>query len=66
MLTRLTFVGAIFLAIVALLPNVTSAITAQGVSFGGTGLIIVVGVAIDTLKQIEAQLIMRQDQGFLR
>ena len=65
-LTRLTFVGAIFLAIVALLPNVTSAITAQGVSFGGTGLIIVVGVAIDTLKQIEAQLIMRQYEGFLR
>ena len=65
-LTRLTFVGAIFLAIVALLPNVTSAITAQGVSFGGTGLIIVVGVAIDTMKQIEAQLIMRQYEGFLR
>ncbi|MGB4337752.1 MAG: preprotein translocase subunit SecY [Bacillota bacterium] len=65
-LTRLTFVGAIFLAIVALLPNVTSAITAQGVSFGGTGLIFVVGVAIDTLKQIEAQLIMRQYEGFLR
>ncbi|OPZ64202.1 MAG: preprotein translocase subunit SecY [Firmicutes bacterium ADurb.Bin506] len=65
-LTRLTFSGAIFLAIVALLPNITSAITAQGISFGGTGLIIVVGVALDTLKQIEAQLIMRQYEGFLK
>lgn len=65
-LTRLTFVGAIFLAIIALLPNITSAITAKGVSFGGTGLIIVVGVAIDTMKQIEAQLVMRQYEGFLK
>jgi preprotein translocase subunit SecY len=36
------------------------------VTFGGTGLIIVVGVALDTMKQIEAQLIMRQYEGFLK
>ena len=65
-LTRLTFVGAIFLAIIALLPNITGRLTSNTVTFGGTGLLIVVGVALDTMKQIEAQLIMRQYEGFLK
>jgi len=65
-LTRLTFVGAIFLAAIALLPNITGKLTSGSISFGGTGLIIVVGVALDTMKQIEAQLIMRQYEGFLK
>ncbi|MEA4883208.1 MAG: preprotein translocase subunit SecY [Clostridia bacterium] len=65
-LTRLTLVGALFLMVIALLPSITSAITSKSLSFGGTGVLIVVGVALDTMKQIEAQLIMRQYEGFLK
>ncbi|MGI5853149.1 MAG: preprotein translocase subunit SecY [Bacillota bacterium] len=68
-LTRVTFVGAVFLTAVAILPNLLSFIGLPalfGGAFGGTGLIIVVGVALDTMKQIEAQLLMRQYEGFLK
>jgi len=89
-LTRLTFVGAIYLGLIALLPQVLisglkvetlpfigpaldrylpSALT-QGMGlkfyFGGTSLLIVVGVAMDTVQQIESQLIMRHYDGFLK
>jgi len=64
---RITLPGAIFLALVAVLPNFVGAIThIPGLWFGGTGLLIVVGVALETMKQIEAHLLMRQYQGFLR
>ncbi|MGI6663216.1 MAG: preprotein translocase subunit SecY [Bacillota bacterium] len=66
--TRITAVGALFLAIIAVLPNFMIQITGlPGFhALGGTALIIVIGVALDTMKQIEAQLVMRNYQGFLR
>lgn len=68
-LTRITLAGAIFLTVIALLPfliNMVPGFKALNVSFGGTALLIAVGVAIDTMKQIEAQLLMRQYEGFLK
>ncbi len=65
-MTRITLAGALFLAFIAVLPNVMSRITGLPISFGGTGLLIVVGVALDTMKQIETQLLMRQYQGFMK
>lgn len=65
-LNRLTFVGAIFLAIIAALPTIIYHATSVPFQFGGTSLLIVVGVAIETMKQIESQTVMRQYQGFLK
>jgi preprotein translocase subunit SecY len=65
-LTRITLAGGVFLAGIAVLPSITSRISAMNIAFGGTGLLIVVGVALDTMKQIEAQLIMRQYEGFMK
>ncbi|HEY8497773.1 MAG TPA: preprotein translocase subunit SecY, partial [Limnochordales bacterium] len=68
-LTRVTLVGALFLAVIAVMPYLLAGITGVPqafISIGGTGLLIVVGVALDTLKQIEAHLLMRQYEGFLR
>jgi preprotein translocase subunit SecY len=69
-MTRLTFAGAIFLTIIAVLPSLLSqslhvpTITAQ--FFGGTSLLIVVGVMLDTMRQVETHLIQRHYDGFLR
>ncbi|MTI80756.1 MAG: preprotein translocase subunit SecY [Firmicutes bacterium] len=66
-LSRITMAGAIFLALIAILPNFVLAITQiPGMWFGGTSLLIVVGVALDTMKQIESQLLMRSYQGFIK
>lgn len=65
-LTRITFVGAIFLAVVATLPTLIDQFTNLEVGFGGTSLLIAVGVALDTMKQLENQLVMRNYQGFLK
>src|SRR5207247_2743730 len=89
-LTRITVVGAIYLALVALIPEFLMAgfkvepipligpfldralpkFITEGLNvkfyFGGTSLLIVVGVAMDTVQQIEAQLIMRHYEGFLK
>ncbi|NLY70731.1 MAG: preprotein translocase subunit SecY, partial [Clostridiales bacterium] len=65
-MTRITFVGAIFLAIVATLPTLIQEFSALKIGFGGTSLLIAVGVALDTMKQLEAQLVMRNYQGFLK
>lgn len=66
-MTRITLAGAIFLAFIAILPNlVASATNIQGVYFGGTALLIIVGVALDTMKQIEAMVLMRHYQGFMK
>ncbi|MCL2678130.1 MAG: preprotein translocase subunit SecY [Clostridiales bacterium] len=65
-LSRVTFAGAAFLAAIALMPNLASAITGQSIGFGGTSLLIVVGVALETMKQIESHLLMRHYQGFMR
>jgi preprotein translocase subunit SecY len=65
-LTRITFVGAVFLAVVATLPTLIDQFTNLEVGFGGTSLLIAVGVALDTMKQLENQLVMRNYQGFLK
>jgi preprotein translocase subunit SecY len=66
-LGKVTFVGAIFLAIVALLPLIVGAFNSSlsNVALGGTSIIIVVGVALDTVKELEAQMMMRHHKGFL-
>jgi preprotein translocase subunit SecY len=69
-MTRLTFAGAIFLTLIAVLPSLLSQslnvpmITAQ--FFGGTSLLIIVGVMLDTMRQVETHLIQRHYDGFLR
>jgi preprotein translocase subunit SecY len=65
-LARLTFPGALFLAAVAALPTLLINSTNANFFFGGTSLLIVVAVALDTMKQLEAQLMMRNYEGFLR
>jgi len=66
-LGRLTLVGGVFFAFVAILPNFVIALTGlTNVWFGGTALLIVVGVALDTMKQIEAHLLLRSYEGFVK
>jgi preprotein translocase subunit SecY len=65
-LARLTFPGALYLAAVAALPTILINQTTANFYFGGTSLLIVVGVALDTVKQLEAQLMMRNYEGFLK
>jgi preprotein translocase subunit SecY len=65
-LARLTFPGALYLAAVAAMPTILINQTAANFYFGGTSLLIVVGVALDTMKQLEAQLMMRNYEGFLK
>lgn len=65
-LTRITLAGALFLAIIAVLPFFISLAThINTFTFSSTAILIVVGVAIDTMKQLEAQLMMRQYEGFI-
>ena len=66
-LTRLTLAGSVFLAFIAVLPNmIAGATNIQGVYFGGTALLIVVSVGLHTMKQIEAMVVMRHYEGFMR
>jgi preprotein translocase subunit SecY len=65
-LARLTFPGALFLAAIAALPTILISQTNANFFFGGTSLLIVIGVALDTMKQLEAQLMMRNYVGFLK
>jgi preprotein translocase subunit SecY len=65
-MTRITFVGAIFLALVATMPTLIQELTALKIGFGGTSLLIAVGVGLDTMKQLETQMVMRNYQGFLK
>jgi preprotein translocase subunit SecY len=66
-MSRVTFSGAIFLALIAILPNfVLLATKIPNIYFGGTSLLIVVGVALDTMKQVESHLLMRSYQGFIK
>ncbi len=65
-LARLTFPGALFLAAVAALPTILISQTSANFFFGGTSILIVIGVALDTVKQLEAQLMMRNYEGFLK
>jgi len=65
-LTRITLPGAIFFAAIAILPWVLIRTANVNFFFGGTGLLIVVGVALDTLQQIESHLVMRHYDGFMK
>ena len=65
-LTRITLPGAVFLAFIAILPSIFIYKFHAPFVFGGTGLLIVVGVALDTLQQIESHLLMRHYEGFLK
>lgn len=68
-LTRITLAGAVFLALLAVTPTIMAAVTrvpSNVLSFGGTSILIMVGVALDTMRQIEAQLLMRHYEGFLK
>ncbi len=64
---RITFAGAVFLGLMAVMPYFATVLTnVQSLRLTGTGLLIVVGVVLDTMKQLEAQLLMRNYQGFIR
>jgi len=65
-LTRITLPGAIFLAFIAVLPDILMTKVHVPFYFGGTGLLIVVGVVLDTLRQIESHLLMRHYEGFVK
>ena len=66
-LVRITLPGSLFLAAIALLPSIFLAMwNFQQFPFGGTTILITVGVALETMKQIESQLMMRHYEGFLR
>jgi len=65
--TRITIAGALFLGIVAVMPTLVGDITGvQTLRLGGTSILIVVGVVVETMKQLEAQLLMRSYEGFIR
>ncbi len=66
-LSRLTLAGGVFLGLIAVLPNFVIALTGiTSLWFGGTSLLIVVGVALDTMKQIESHLLLRSYEGFVK
>ncbi len=72
MMTRIAFSGALFLALLAIFPSIISSPRVMNIPFliasffGGTGLLIIVGVILDTMKKIESQLLMRHYEGFVR
>ena len=66
-LTRITLTGSVFLAFIAILPNFIGSITnIQGVYFGGTALLIIVGVALDTMRQAQSLMVTRNYQGLIK
>jgi len=70
-LSRITLPGALYLAIISILPNLLVGFTGgqnplQNFPFGGTAVLIMVGVGLETVKQIESQLMQRHYEGFLR
>ena len=62
---KITWFGGLFLAIIAILPMLIRFVDIQGLAFGGTSILIVVGVALETIQQLESQLVMRHYKGFL-
>ncbi len=65
-MSRITIVGAIFLAAIATLPTIVSVLSPLQIQFGGTSLLIAVGVALETVRALENQMLMRNYQGFLK
>ena len=72
LMTRIAFTGAVFLALIAVFPSIMNSPKVLNIPFlvasffGGTGLLIIVGVVLDTMKQIESQLLMRHYEGFIK
>ncbi|MBI3999851.1 MAG: preprotein translocase subunit SecY, partial [Candidatus Omnitrophica bacterium] len=72
LMTRVAFTGALFLALIAIFPSIINSPKVLNIPFmiasffGGTGLLIIVGVVLDTMKQIESQLLMRHYEGFIK
>jgi preprotein translocase subunit SecY len=64
--SRLTLAGSLFLAIIAVLPSIALKFTSIQLGIGGTSLLIVVGVALELMKQLESNMVMRNYQGFLK
>ncbi|MEG2698222.1 MAG: SecY family transport protein, partial [Ruthenibacterium sp.] len=64
-LGKITFIGAAFLGIVAIAPILFSMVSKMNISLGGTSLLIVVGVALDTSRSLESYMLMRHHKGFL-
>ena len=64
--SRITIVGAIFLSIIATMPTIISVLTSLNIQFGGTSLLIAVGVALETVRALDNQMLMRNYQGFLK
>ncbi len=64
-LGKITFIGALFLCVVAILPIIMGNLTNTGIQMGGTSLLIVVGVALETSQQLESQMVARHHKGFL-
>ncbi|MEG0115997.1 MAG: preprotein translocase subunit SecY, partial [Hydrogenoanaerobacterium sp.] len=64
-ISKITLIGALFLAVIAILPIGLGAITKMNISLGGTSILIIVGVALDTMRQLESQMMMRHYKGFL-
>ncbi|MFR5989699.1 MAG: preprotein translocase subunit SecY, partial [Faecalibacterium prausnitzii] len=64
-LNKITLIGAIFLAVVAVLPIVLGNLTGMSIQLGGTSLLIVVGVALDTTRSLDSFMTMRSHKGFL-
>ena len=65
-MSRITIFGALFLAAIAVLPTILMTLTNLPIYFGGTALLIVVGVTLDTMKQMESYLLMRNYEGFMK
>jgi len=65
---RITLGGALFLGTIAVLPFIVSAIVpgTQNLQLGGTSILIIVSVVVETMKQLEAQMMMRHYEGFIR
>jgi len=64
-ISKITLVGALFLGLIAILPIIVGAVAKMNISLGGTSIIIVVGVALDTVRTLESQMMMRHYKGFL-
>lgn len=64
-ISKITLVGALFIAAVAVLPIIIGGVFGMNIGLGGTSIIIVVGVALDTVRQLESQMMMRHYKGFL-
>lgn len=64
-LSRITLIGALFLGVIAILPIILGTVGGINISLGGTSMLILVGVALDTVQNLESQLMMRHYKGFL-